>query len=112
VQFCLRNDTEADTPRQDVIAFDRAVTLEDKRILESTDYDVPLGLSQEQHMFTDKPGIVMRKKLATLLKAHGEIEQTRNTHGTTVWGGGDRHAPNPPLPPTSESRPISFAHPS
>lgn len=77
VQFCLRNDTEADTPSQDVIAFDRAVTLEDKRILESTDYDVPLALSQEQHMFTDRPGIAMRQKIAALLKQHGEVEQTR-----------------------------------
>lgn len=76
VQFCLRNDTEADTSSQDVIAFDRAVTLEDKRILESTHYDVPLSLNQEQHMFTDKPGIIMRKKIAALLKAHGELEAT------------------------------------
>jgi phenylpropionate dioxygenase-like ring-hydroxylating dioxygenase large terminal subunit len=82
VQFCLRNDTEVETSSEDAIAFDRAVTLEDKRILESTDYDVPLGLSQEQHMFTDKPGIVMRKKLAALLKANGETEQTCNTQGT------------------------------
>lgn len=80
VQFCLRNDTEADTPTQNVVAFDRAVTLEDKRILESTDYDVPLSLKAEQHMFTDKPSIVMRKKLAALLKAHGEVEQTRQSH--------------------------------
>ncbi|MEO1621555.1 MAG: aromatic ring-hydroxylating dioxygenase subunit alpha, partial [Cyanobacteria bacterium J06632_3] len=70
VQFCVRNDTEADTPATDVIAFDRAVTLEDKRILESTDYDVPLSLSQEQHMFTDRPGIMIRKKVMALLKAH------------------------------------------
>lgn len=76
VQFCLRNDTDAETPSQDVIAFDRAVTLEDKRILESTDYDVPLTLSQEQHMPTDRPGIVMRKKLLALLKAEGEPEHT------------------------------------
>lgn len=76
VQFCLRNDTEADTKAEDVVAFDRAVTLEDKRILETTDYDVPLSLSQEQHMFTDKPGILMRKKLAKLLKVHGELEKT------------------------------------
>jgi phenylpropionate dioxygenase-like ring-hydroxylating dioxygenase large terminal subunit len=75
VQFCIRNDTEADTPAQNVIAFDRAVTLEDKQILESTSYDVPLSLSHEQHLFTDKPGIVMRKKLAALLKAHGEVEK-------------------------------------
>ena len=77
VQFCLRNDTEADTPATDVIAFDRAVTLEDKRILESTDYDVPLMPSREEHMFTDRPGIMIRKKVAALLKAQGEIEQTQ-----------------------------------
>ncbi|MDX2214209.1 MAG: aromatic ring-hydroxylating dioxygenase subunit alpha [Oculatellaceae cyanobacterium bins.114] len=78
VQFCLRNDTEVDTKASDVIAFDRAVTLEDKRILESTDYDVPLALNAEEHMFTDKPGIVIRKKIAALLKAHGEVEQTKH----------------------------------
>lgn len=78
VQFCVRNDTEADTPAADVIAFDRAVTLEDKRILESTDPDVPLSLSLEQHMSTDRPGIIIRKKIAALLKAHGEVEQTRD----------------------------------
>ncbi|MEM6449986.1 MAG: aromatic ring-hydroxylating dioxygenase subunit alpha [Cyanobacteria bacterium P01_D01_bin.105] len=77
VQFCVRNDTNADTPAADVIAFDRAVTLEDKRILESTDYDVPLTPSREQHMFTDRPGIMIRKKVATLLKAHGETEQSK-----------------------------------
>ncbi|MGD1905494.1 MAG: Rieske 2Fe-2S domain-containing protein [Leptolyngbyaceae cyanobacterium] len=75
VQFCLRNDTEAETPAADVIAFDRAVTLEDKRILESTDYDVPLMPSREAHMLTDRPGIMIRKKVAALLKSHGETEQ-------------------------------------
>lgn len=77
VQFCLRNDTEADAKAADIIAFDRAVTLEDKAVLETTDYDTPLDLSQEQHMPSDKPGIVMRHKLAALLKAYGETEQTR-----------------------------------
>lgn len=78
VQFCLRNDTEADTSKEDVIAFDRAVTWEDKRVLESTDCDVPLAPSQEQHIFTDKPGLLMRKKISALLKAYGETEQTRD----------------------------------
>jgi phenylpropionate dioxygenase-like ring-hydroxylating dioxygenase large terminal subunit len=78
VQFCVRNDTEADTPAQEVIAFDRHVTLEDRRILESTDYDVPLVLSREEHMLTDRPGILVRKKIAALLKAHGEQEITRD----------------------------------
>ncbi|MCC0179148.1 aromatic ring-hydroxylating dioxygenase subunit alpha [Waterburya agarophytonicola K14] len=67
VQFCLRNDTEAETKADDVVAFDRAVTLEDKAVLETTDYDVPLDLKQEQHMMTDKPGILMRKKLSRIL---------------------------------------------
>jgi phenylpropionate dioxygenase-like ring-hydroxylating dioxygenase large terminal subunit len=74
VQFCLRNDTEADVSAESVIAFDRAVTLEDRAILEGTDYDVPLSISKEQHMASDKPGIVMRHRLAALLKAHGEVE--------------------------------------
>ncbi|HEY9648135.1 MAG TPA: aromatic ring-hydroxylating dioxygenase subunit alpha [Chroococcidiopsis sp.] len=76
VQFCLRNDTEAEVKASDAIAFDRQVTLEDKAILESTDYDVPLDLTQELHMLTDKPGIMMRRKLVSFLKAHGEVEQT------------------------------------
>lgn len=76
VQFCLRNDTEDETKAKNVIAFDRAVTLEDKAILETTDYDVPLDITKEQHMMTDKPGILMRRKLLALLKAHGETEQT------------------------------------
>ena len=67
----------------DAITFDRAVTLEDKRILESTDYDVPLMPSQEEHLFTDRPGIMIRKKVAALLKAHGEIEHTRNSQSSS-----------------------------
>jgi phenylpropionate dioxygenase-like ring-hydroxylating dioxygenase large terminal subunit len=68
VQFCLRNDTEAEASAESVVAFDRTVTLEDRAILEGTDYDVPLSVSQEQHMASDKPGIVMRHRLAALLK--------------------------------------------
>ncbi len=75
VQFCLRNDTEAEATAESVIAFDRAVTLEDRAILEGTDYDVPLSISKEQHMASDKPSIVMRHQLAALLKAHSEVEQ-------------------------------------
>ena len=76
VQFCLRNDTEAETKAEDVVAFDceasrrhRAVTLEDRAVLETTDYNVPLDLKQEQHMMTDKPGILMRKKLSRLIES-------------------------------------------
>lgn len=77
VQFCVRNDTETDAKAENIIAFDRAVTAEDKAVLESTDYDTPLDLSEEQHMATDQPGIIMRRKLAALLRQHGEVEQRR-----------------------------------
>ncbi|MEM9448012.1 MAG: aromatic ring-hydroxylating dioxygenase subunit alpha [Cyanobacteria bacterium P01_E01_bin.6] len=70
VQFCLRNDTEDDASTESIIAFDRAVTLEDKAILEGTEWDVPLVLSGEQHMPSDKPGIIMRHKLAALIRNH------------------------------------------
>lgn len=77
VQFCLRNDTEADSKAADIIAFDRQVTQEDREVLETTDYDAPLSLSEEQHMASDKPGILMRHRLAALLREHGEVEQRR-----------------------------------
>ncbi len=77
VQFCVRNDTEADAKAEDIIAFDRQVVMEDQFVLESTDYDTPLDVAAEQHMPSDQPGIVMRKKLAALLKQHGEVEQRR-----------------------------------
>lgn len=79
VQFCLRNDKESDVSAESVIAFDRQVTLEDKAILESTDYDVPLNNLREKHLFTDKPGIIMRKQILQLLQANGETEVTRDS---------------------------------
>ncbi len=78
VQFCLRNDTEAEAKAADIIAFDRQVTQEDRDVLETTDYDAPLSLAEEQHMASDKPGIIMRHRLAALLKQHGEVEQRRS----------------------------------
>jgi len=77
VQWVYRNDTEEQVSSADVVAFDRAVTLEDKRILESCDADVPLADTdgEEMHMRTDYPGVVMRRMLAKLLADHGETEQ-------------------------------------
>lgn len=78
VQFCIRNDTEVDAKAADIVAFDRAVTLEDRAVLETTDYDTPLSLAKEQHLPSDKPGIMMRHRLSALLKAHGEVEQCKH----------------------------------
>lgn len=79
LQWAYRNDTEDEVPAAQVIAFDRAVTLEDKLILESTDPDVPLAVAEgeELHMGSDRPGILMRRMLGELLRAHGEAEWRR-----------------------------------
>jgi len=76
VQFCYRNDSEADTPAAEVVAWDRRITLEDRFVLEGTEPDVPLAVhdGEEMHMHTDRPGVLMRKKLRALLAAHGEAE--------------------------------------
>ncbi len=77
LQWVYRNDTEADVSTAEVIAFDRAITFEDKTILESCEADVPLSIvdDEELHMMSDKPGLVMRRMLTQLLKSHGESEQ-------------------------------------
>jgi phenylpropionate dioxygenase-like ring-hydroxylating dioxygenase large terminal subunit len=78
VQFSFRNDTEDQVKAADVIAFDRKVTDEDRPILESTEFDVPLDLAggYEAHMPSDRPGLIMRRRLLELLRAHGEAEAT------------------------------------
>jgi phenylpropionate dioxygenase-like ring-hydroxylating dioxygenase large terminal subunit len=78
VQFAFRNDREADAPAADVVAFDRAVTLEDKRVLEGTAPDVPLvdHADDEKSVASDKAGLVMRRMLRQLLadqSASGDV---------------------------------------
>jgi phenylpropionate dioxygenase-like ring-hydroxylating dioxygenase large terminal subunit len=67
VQFCLiekGRNIDADK----VVAFDRAVTLEDKHVLESTDPNVPIDPRGERHMASDEPGIVMRRVLKRIIE--------------------------------------------
>jgi len=89
VQFVIRNDTEAEAPAEQVIAFDRQVTAEDKEILESTGFDVPLSAyaAEEADMPSDRPGVEMRRRLAKLLREHGESEvrlQSSPPGGTAI----------------------------
>jgi phenylpropionate dioxygenase-like ring-hydroxylating dioxygenase large terminal subunit len=76
VQILFRNDTEEDCPASELIAWDAAIIAEDRDILESTDPDaiVDVGRRIEMHMPSDRPGILMRKRLLHLLHEHGEIE--------------------------------------
>ena len=76
-QWLFRNDTEADRPAQMLIDFDAEITLEDKDILESTDPDAVIDLRRrgvEYSMDSDRPGILIRRKLMELLARHGEAE--------------------------------------
>jgi phenylpropionate dioxygenase-like ring-hydroxylating dioxygenase large terminal subunit len=77
VQWLFRNDTEADCPEAMLIEFDKVITREDKDILESTDPDALVDVRRrgvEFSMDSDRPGMMMRKRLLELLNAHGEAE--------------------------------------
>ena len=76
-QWLFRNDSEADCPAQLLIDFDAEITREDKHILESTDPDSvidPRRRGIEYSMDSDRPGILIRRKLMELLSRHGEAE--------------------------------------
>jgi phenylpropionate dioxygenase-like ring-hydroxylating dioxygenase large terminal subunit len=82
VQWLFRNDTEADCPEAMLIEFDHVITREDKDILESTDPDALVDTRRrgvEFSMDSDKPGMLIRKKLMELLARHGEAEVHRGT---------------------------------
>ncbi|UUX95577.1 aromatic ring-hydroxylating oxygenase subunit alpha [Aquabacterium sp. J223] len=91
-QWLFRNDTEADCPAQLLIDFDEEITREDKEILESTDCDAVLDIRRrgiEFSMESDRPGLLIRRKLMELLARHGEQE---------VHRGNAAHAPSSPAP--------------
>jgi hypothetical protein len=80
VQLLYRNDTEEQCPTQALIDWDAAVVYEDRDILEATDPDAALDLLHrtEANMTSDRPGLIMRRRLSELLKEHDETEVTRN----------------------------------
>jgi hypothetical protein len=79
VQILFRNDSEEDCSTQELIDWDRVIIEEDRGILESTDPDAIVDMSRkiEMHMPSDRPGILMRKRLLALLQEHGEVEVAR-----------------------------------
>jgi phenylpropionate dioxygenase-like ring-hydroxylating dioxygenase large terminal subunit len=76
IQWLYRNDTEADCPAALLNDWDTRVVLEDKEILESVNADAPVDILRrdEQSMLSDRPGMIMRRRLLELLRAHGETE--------------------------------------
>ena len=76
VQFLYRNDSETDCPAQFLIDWDAKIIAEDKDVLESTDPDIVLDprRSEEAHMPSDRPSLIMRKRLHAMLRQYGEAE--------------------------------------
>ena len=77
IQWVYRNDTEEDVSTADVIAHDRAITLEDQLILESCEADVPLAVQGDEEMLmaSDRVPLQMRRMLLKLFAEHGETDQ-------------------------------------
>lgn len=82
VQFLYRNDKEEDCPAQKLIDWDAAIVAEDKDILESTDPDVMLDETRidEAHMPSDRPSLIIRRRMLELLRQHNEQEVTRQAY--------------------------------
>jgi hypothetical protein len=79
VQILYRNDKEEDCSTAELIAWDKAIVEEDREMLECTDPDAIVDMSRriEMHMPSDRPGMIMRKRLLAMLEAHGEVEVPR-----------------------------------
>ncbi len=69
VQFCFRNDTEAQVSEAEVLKFERLILNEDRSVLETTEPEVPLVPEEPMHLVTDKPALLVRKRLAQALHA-------------------------------------------
>ena len=79
VQILFRNDREEDCSAQELIDWDAIIIAEDRDILESTDPDAIVDMTRkvEMHMPSDRPGMIMRRRLHALLEEHGEQEIAR-----------------------------------
>ena len=67
LQVVLRNDTEADRPAADIVAFDAQVWAEDKAVLEPAHHDHSLDLTAQVHIRVDRPTIEYRRLLAEIV---------------------------------------------
>ena len=64
LQFCVRNDTEEESPAEEIVRFDQQVIDEDRDIVESTDPDFDVDLRQYTHTRADTATIALRRILA------------------------------------------------
>ncbi len=87
VQWAIRNDTEADVPAEDVVAFDRAVTLEDQWLLEHTEPDYELGQTDLVHLKVDRGTLAVRNIYRQIVDGTWPALATRETEPPTIASG-------------------------
>lgn len=75
VQFCFRNDTEEQVTKKEILSFERLILNEDRSVLETTPPEVFLETHREMHILTDKPGLLVRKKLARVLSNKETVQK-------------------------------------
>jgi phenylpropionate dioxygenase-like ring-hydroxylating dioxygenase large terminal subunit len=75
-QILYRNDSEESCSTAELVAWDGVIVEEDRDILESTDPDAMMDMARkvESHMPSDRPGMIMRRRILKLLREHGEDE--------------------------------------
>jgi phenylpropionate dioxygenase-like ring-hydroxylating dioxygenase large terminal subunit len=85
-QILYRNDREEDCSAQELIAWDAVILEEDRAMLEATDPDAIIDMNRkvESHMPSDRPGMLMRRRLLELLRQNGEEEVTRAVPAVSV----------------------------
>jgi len=66
LQVAVRNDTEEQRPAEQIVAFDTAVGVEDRSILERVPADFPTDLGALVHIDTDKASVAYRRLLGEL----------------------------------------------
>lgn len=66
LQLVVRNDSEADRPGADIVAFDERTWVEDKAVLERCHRDFHLDLTGNVHLKVDKGSIEYRRLLADI----------------------------------------------
>jgi phenylpropionate dioxygenase-like ring-hydroxylating dioxygenase large terminal subunit len=86
VQFAFRNDADRNPNIDDIIAWDRSVTNEDRGVLETTDWNTPLTLTDEFHMASDMPGIKMRRKISAIFDQYDTATPNRCFEVVDVGG--------------------------
>ena len=77
MQFVVRNDTEADVPAADILAFDHRVEAEDQALLSTVPANYPLDLADNVHIKIDRSSIEMRRLYGELVAGTWVPERVR-----------------------------------